>query len=279
MHKRPSDQKHYIYSIFIPISFGDDIEFDQAKEHRLISTNLLPPERHEQFELVSERGDPTKNLLWAVLDSLADYIKSGIEIRLTKRIPCGSGLGGGSSNAAQLLMYLMNRFAIPEEVIHSTARQLGSDITFFLNHGAQLVHSTGEMMHPISMGSGCGLLALPTVGVETAIAYGDLKRSLQPTIPPENWLRLNESVYRALKNSEWGKLKELKNDFERVVFHRHPELMAIKSQFLENGALYSAMSGSGSTIFALTGSEEEQSRLESAMRTSFNDLWLVRFRF
>lgn len=277
-NRRLKDGYHYLESIFIPISFGDDIHFEPSETNEIITENLLPENRKSDFEAVSERGTIEKNLLWKILDELKPVLPEGVSIRLTKRIPTGAGLGGGSSNAGLLLRYLKQKYSLPEDLILQTAEKFGSDIPFFLNDTPMLVRGTGEIMQPVSVGPGSGILCIPNFNVLTKFAYAELKRPLQPGTPPKTWTLISGDLLDALQHSEWHKLGSLTNDFEEIVFKQFPVLSVVKRVFIEKGARYSAMSGSGSSLYALTESDSAGKNLLQTMSALFPEMEFVPFR-
>ena len=270
-HRRAEDGYHYISSIFLPISFGDTMNFQISEHHQLVSLNNLPAASYHDFEKVSERGDVTKNLLWKVLEELKDHITAGVSIQLTKNIPSGAGLGGGSSDAASLLKFLKNQFSIEEKLIFNTAKKLGADIPFFLTPSPMLVTGIGDILNPIETGDGYGILIIPDKTVSTAPAYRELKRTLQSDPPPKNLSGLSEEVLTALAESRWEKAGVLKNDFEGVVFSWYPEFAKVKDTMLEKGALYASLSGSGSAMYSFFNGENSRNTALEEMKLSFPD--------
>jgi len=268
-HRRPEDGYHYLSSIFIPISFGDKIEFELSNENSLTSINHLPDASYHDFEAVTERGDFSKNLLYKVLKTLEKYIQKGVSIHLEKKIPSGAGLGGGSSNAAQLLKFLQKQFNIEENIIFETARKLGADIPFFLQDSPMLVTGIGDRFQKISLGSAWGVLTIPDIQVSTPNAYRALKRTLHPDHPPKNLSGLSETVLEALKHSRWEMAGNLVNDFEKVVFNQYPEFRGVKDLMLENGAQYSSLSGSGSAIYCLFKENNLQKTILEKLNSQF----------
>ena len=277
-HKRLEDGYHYISSIFIPISFGDTLVFEKSSHNRLVSINNLPRASFREFEKVSERGDVTKNLLWKVFLDLEDAMTSGVTVHLTKNIPSGAGLGGGSSNAASLLRYLQKEFSIEENRIFNTARKLGADIPFFLKSIPMLVTGIGDILQPVRIGNGFGILIVPDIMISTAPAYGELKRTLQGDPPPKNLSGLSEEVLAALAESRWEMAGALVNDFEGVVFNRHPEFVRVKDVLHEKGALYASLSGSGSAIYSLFGDEKVCNDVLEELKSAFPEYSCHSFR-
>lgn len=278
-HSRPEDGFHYLHSIFIPISFGDELTISPARENRITTENLLPANRRDEFERVTERGDLKDNLLWKALQAIEAILPEPIHIHLVKRIPTGAGLGGGSSNAGTLLRLLTKNYSIPDPLLLPVARRLGSDVPFFLQVEPRLVGGTGEELTPVEVGPGYGLLCFPGISINTGDAYRDLKRPCLHAPAPEIWSLLNETARTALKNSDWSKLRNFSNDFEGAVFAGYPQLARIKNALGEGGADFVSMTGSGSTLYALVGDRVRQSALDEKMKAGFPELTTVPFEF
>ena len=183
-----------------------------------------------------------------------DFQLPPVKIFLEKTSPVGAGLGGGSSDAAFALK-MMNELCalgLSQEQLACYASRLGSDCAFFIYNSPMIGEGRGEILSPfLFSGSESGMedvlpgyelkvLAPGGIAVSTADAY----RGIKPRIPE---LALREALARPL--SEWKDV--LVNDFENTVFAKYPELAAIKNSLYESGAVYAAMSGSGSAMFAI----------------------------
>jgi 4-diphosphocytidyl-2-C-methyl-D-erythritol kinase len=156
-----------------------------------------------------------------------------VAIHLEKRIPAGGGLGGGSSNAAATLMALSAHFGI-EAPLAELALSLGSDVPFFLVGGTAYATGRGEVLTPLPPAAGLPLLLLmPDERVLTKEAFAGLKR-FSPPLGLERAGRLDPD--------------DLINDFEVSVFAVLPRLATLKQRLVDAGAVWAAMSGSGSTI-------------------------------
>jgi 4-diphosphocytidyl-2-C-methyl-D-erythritol kinase len=178
------------------------------------------------------------------------YGVGGVKMHLHKHIPFGAGLGGGSADAAFTLKMLNELFELSLSTgeIQALAAELGSDTAFFVENRPALATGRGEVLSPIALDlSGYHLyIVKPLFGVSTAEAYAGitLSESGEPLID------LLSGDIRTWKET-------LTNDFEATVFPRHPELAAIKQRLYERGALYAAMSGSGSAVFGIFEGEAE----------------------
>lgn len=173
-----------------------------------------------------------------------EYGISQARIHLHKCVPSGAGLGGGSADATTVLLLCNDlwRLGLSFEIIQQLAARLGSDTPFFVKNEVCLATGRGEIMTPFEVSlSGLWLLLVkPDVGISTAQAYAGVVPNV--AVPPIEQL-LRQPI------EEWREL--LRNDFEPSVFALHPRLRVIKAQMYRSGAVYAAMSGSGSTIFGL----------------------------
>ncbi len=179
----------------------------------------------------------------------------GLKITLTKRIPFGAGLGGGSADATAVLVAINSLFDLnlTEGQLIDLASELGSDTAFFVRNTPQLCSGRGEIMEPIALNlTGKYLLLIkPDEGVSTREAYSGVKPHY-PTTP------LSELITRPIE--EWQ--GAIKNDFEEHIFASHPLLKTIKDEILKAGAKYAAMSGSGSTIYGIFDNAQQANSAE-----------------
>ena len=198
-----------------------------------------------------------------------------VRIRFKKNIPFGAGLGGGSSDAAHMAIALNEIFALglTREQLAEEVRPLGADCPFFIYNTPCYAEGIGDKLTPISLDlSGLRLIMIkPNCGVSTREAYSGIIR--HPEVEGQIKQALNEGLSLEVMHSL------LINDFEKTVFPLHPEIAEIKQRLLDAGAVYAAMSGSGSTVFGLfqhdpEGSADTQLRLlheEFASMVIFDD--------
>jgi len=172
------------------------------------------------------------------------YGVDGVRIRLCKRVPFGAGLGGGSSDGTAVILALDELFGLrlPESELIDCAAELGSDTAFFVRNTPQLCTGRGEVMtpFPVDLGGLTLVIVKPDEGVSTREAYAGVRPHV-PEVP------LTERLRRPV--AEWQGV--VTNDFEPHVFAAHPSIRAAKERLLAAGALYAAMSGSGSAVFGL----------------------------
>ena len=206
----------------------------------------------------------------------AKYPQIGdVRIRFKKNIPFGAGLGGGSSDAAHMAIALNEIFALglTREQLAEEVRPLGADCPFFIYNTPCYAEGIGDKLTPISLNlRGLRLIMIkPNCGVSTREAYSGIIR--HPEVEGQIKQALNEGLSLEVMHSL------LINDFEKTVFPLHPEIAEIKQRLLDAGAVYAAMSGSGSTVFGLfqhdpEGSTDTQLRLlheEFASMVIFDD--------
>lgn len=181
------------------------------------------------------------------------YGVDGVSIRLDKRIPFGAGLGGGSSDATAVILALDSLFELhlPEAEKIACAAALGSDTAFFVRNTTQLCTGRGEVMMPLDLDLSGLTLAIvkPEANVSTREAYAGIR----PRVPG---IRLAERLRQPV--AAWQ--GTVANDFEASVFAAFPAVRAAKERLLAAGALYAAMSGSGSAVFGLFDTTEASLR-------------------
>jgi 4-diphosphocytidyl-2-C-methyl-D-erythritol kinase len=237
-----ADGYHELRTIFQTISLHDTIELKAARGNKI--------------ELVVDgdaalASEPTKgNLVHRAIEAARKELgwKRGVQTTLTKRIPVGRGLGGGSSDAAAALVGMMRlaRKKIPTARLIEIGSSLGADVPFFLFGGRALGVGRGDEIYPLPDGPHHTVLVVSpaNVGVRTVDAYGWLAGALtRRAKPPTIW------SFCALcwSPQDIGLL----NDFETAVFPRHPRLRTIKRELLQRGAAEAMLAGSGSAVFAL----------------------------
>ena len=173
------------------------------------------------------------------------YGVGGISIKLDKRVPFGAGLGGGSSDATAVVVAVNEIYSLglDKPTLASLAAELGSDTPFFVYNTPQLCEGRGEIMTPVEVdlrGLWLAVAKPENEGVSTKEAYAGIKPKM-PTVS------LTELLNR--DKNEWQ--GSVLNDFEPHIFAAHPTIKALKQNMLDAGAVYAAMSGSGSAVFGL----------------------------
>jgi 4-diphosphocytidyl-2-C-methyl-D-erythritol kinase len=256
---RRADGFHELRTIFQTVSLADSIgiEYQRGRTQIELKSNIHIPD----------------NLIVKAADSVleATGVTAQIHFDLTKRIPLGGGLGGGSSNAASVLLALPILLGkpLPVERLMELAAALGSDIPFFLLGGTAAGLGRGTELYPLPDLPGLpALLIAPGLHVSTAEAYRKLERKLTTGVPSpmmNDFQRVAWSVASTPHGVAW----EVRNDFESVVFPQHPQLELIKGKLLKLGARPALMSGSGSTMFGIFPSIELRNRAARWFRKEF----------
>lgn len=237
--RKREDGYHDLETIFYPVyGLHDELEVQPSDEFAFIQ------------EGITVDCLPTDNLIYKVYARMRDrYPQIGnVTISFKKNIPFGAGLGGGSSDAAHMAMALNEIFALglTKEQLAQELSPLGADCPFFIYNTPCYAEGIGDKLTPIDLDlSGLRLIMIkPECGVSTKEAYGGIvpKGTCEHFAPFINPLEPLEPFKH---------LPLLTNDFEETVCKVHPELATIKKRLQDAGALYAAMSGSGSTIFGL----------------------------
>ena len=236
--KRP-DGYHELRTIMVPLAFGDDIFIEASRSG--IALNAQGCECSEQDNLAFRAAR-------LFLDSTS--ISGGASIEIVKRIPVGAGLGGGSSDAAAVLLAMNELFntGLSEDQLVALARELGADCPFFIYRKAMLMGSRGDVpLQRVNLKDRAYLLVIPPFGISTAEVFS---RFTFPLTPDEDRITIDTVYNDCIAPEQW-----VANDLEAVAFGIHPELTGIKVELFRAGALKAGMSGSGSAVFGIFESD------------------------
>ncbi len=233
-----SDGYHNIQSLFYPVPLTDILEIIEVPEKasgtwQFSSSGIEIP------------GNPEQNLAVKAYLLLADRFQlPAVKIHLHKVIPMGAGLGGGSADGAHMLLLLNDKFELKlsENQLIGYAALLGSDCPFFILNKPALVSGRGEELNPVAaLLKGQWLqLIYPGIHISTAEAFGALQLE---TMNPAR------SLHTVPALEQWK--AQMSNDFEKPIGMKHPEIPKLISALYNSGAWFSAMSGSGSTVFGI----------------------------
>jgi 4-diphosphocytidyl-2-C-methyl-D-erythritol kinase len=245
------DGFHDLRTVFQTISLADTIDIEYE------------PSQKTELTLADDLAIPDNLILSAARAVLhAMKLHASVRFALHKQIPMGAGLGGGSSNAASVLLALpvLAGRLLPLKAMLEIGARLGSDVPFFLTGGTAMALDRGTELYDLpDIAEEPVLLVSPAVHVSTGPAYDALGRSLTFT-PLSSSINSFQAFVRALghERSAMAASPFSANDFETVVFRQYPQVRKIARRLRSVGGV--RMTGSGSTIFALFSSREERAR-------------------
>lgn len=236
--RKREDAYHDIDTCMVEIPFTDILEVTKADSFEFLQTGLII------------NGVGSANLCEKAYQLLKNEFEIGpVRIHLRKQIPIGAGLGGGSADATYTLLALNQLFdlQLSKDKLKQLASELGSDCPFFVEGLPQIAQGRGEVLSTIQLDLSNFFLVLlnPGIHVGTKEAYDGVSVN-------DDVIAVNEIVQKPA--IEWREM--LKNDFEKTVFIQYPEIQSIKESLYQSGAIYAAMSGSGSSVFGLFTNED-----------------------
>lgn len=240
LSKRP-DGYHDLKGVMQSVSLGDDIEIDL--------------ETGAGWQLIChQEGVPcdSRNLAWKAADLFFQRTgrnPGGITIRITKNVPSGAGMGGGSADAAAVLRALNRHYETPYTVeeLAALGAEVGSDVPFCVMMGTAVAEGRGEILRRLPDIPQCPIvLCKPEFSISTPVLFRRLDEG-EILCRPDH-----EAMEKAIcEGSLTGIAAQVRNVFEPVVSCDHPEIDHIKGVCMDCGALSAQMTGSGSVVFAL----------------------------
>jgi 4-diphosphocytidyl-2-C-methyl-D-erythritol kinase len=242
---RREDGLHNIETTYTTITLADKITLEQsAGGLEVLCAGLkVPPEENTCYraaqEVLNRRG-----------------IKQGIKITVHKNIPVGGGLGGGSSDAAAVIVGLNRLLGLnmAEGELLSIARNIGCDVPFFIKGGAAYARGVGDELKFFKLPKMSLVVYFPGYPISTKWAYEEYDKRV-----------LTSSVDLNIIEDKKKKQRvgfQLINDFEEVVFRSHPDLLDVKAHLLATGAFMVSLSGSGSCLFVVVEDETRKKTLK-----------------
>lgn len=241
LRKRP-DGYHDLGTAFQTIDAGDTLEASLRKDTSITLSYNAKQDYPVETDLVYKAA----HLLQSTYD-----VKMGVDLYLTKTMPIGAGLGGGSADAAAALR-LLNRLwglSLSAKELESLGVRLGADVPFLVEGGLSFAEGIGEIltpMPPLSLSNSLILLvATPQCAVPTKAAYAGVKPSGE-----DRWSQWKSNYVSTA-------IPELYNKFEESVLPQFPLIADMKKDFLAYGAIASLMSGSGSSVFGFFENRRE----------------------
>ena len=256
--KKLKNNYHRIESIASFISLHDLIKIKRINEHQ---NKII---FHGRFS----KNIPKKNTVSNLLNILEkeNFLKSKYFIKIEKKIPQKSGLGGGSSNASSLLNYFIkkNKIKLTESEIVKIANKIGSDVALGLKKKNSIILSNGKIIRLNSKFNFYTLIIKPKFGCSTKLIYKNVKNYSKPFFS---------------KNTRIKKLNILvnqRNDLEKVAFKHYPNLKKIKKT-MENlsNVFFVRMSGSGSSIVAYFSSKKASLIALKILKKKYKNYWCI----
>ena len=253
---RRADGFHEIETLIVPVSLCDEIKIDKHPTNKGIEFTCN--------DASVPKGDDNLVVRAAKTFFERTKLKGGVSIRLKKMIPHGAGLGGGSSDAASILLALNELFEtkLPREALAKMGEAIGSDVPFFVFQSSAICKGRGELVTPVKLHEELSILLLkPEFGVSAAWAY-------------QRWQDSQEVPGVRYKPQEFAGQTFL-NDLERSVFDKFVFLAQMKTWLLEQPEVGAAlMSGSGSTVFAVLRETADANRVAERAKAELDpELW------
>jgi 4-diphosphocytidyl-2-C-methyl-D-erythritol kinase len=238
-----SDGYHDLETIFHEIDLFDEIDLKPHKTLEVNADSILVPIDESNLCLKAA------NIL-----QKERKVKEGVMIQLRKNIPIGAGLGGGSSDAAAVLRGLNElwKLKLSNLQLRAIAGQIGSDVPFFIDGGNAYASGRGEILEHFSLDIPFWIAVVtPLIHISTTWAYSHLKLQRDG-----KGSELRTKIVKNIANTK--KISSLaQNDFEQSTISVYPEIGRLKEKLNEHGAVFSLMSGSGSSVFGFFESEKK----------------------
>jgi 4-diphosphocytidyl-2-C-methyl-D-erythritol kinase len=256
-----ADGYHEIATVMQAVDLSDRITLDDADELELRSSAPDVP-------------TDSRNLALRAAEALRQAAggRGGVRITLDKRIPVAAGLGGGSSDAAGVLVGLNRLWGLrwPLERLDAVAATLGSDVPFFLRGGAAVATGRGEKVAPLRARSLALVLVNPKFPASTAEMYG----RLTPAMYSDG--AATKALVGRLGRSAAGVARNLYNGMEEAAAGVFPQIAQMRAALLAAGALGALMSGSGPTVFGVARSYEQARQIRARVARGSWECWAVR---
>lgn len=263
---RRADGYHELVTVMQTVDLYDTICLVESQDEQ-VHLRCDRPELNNAENLVVRAAQAVRTRL---------NINRGVVIELCKRIPMAAGLGGGSSDAAALLLALRELWQLPlsADDLLDIAASLGSDVPFFLTGGLALCEGRGERVTPLAPHWPAALrwlvLVKPAIAISTATVFGNLPASDYSDGAHSH------TVCAALEEGREPRPQDLYNSLERGVLERYPEVVRARNDLLAAGAELVRLSGSGPTLFAPFGELAGAARVQQAMQSRGYEVYLSR---
>ncbi len=252
---------HFLRSLFAPIDICDKLDIEESDIFSVVTNGI------------AEEIPTEKNIVFKAYSALRNYVGKELpnfSVKIEKSIPTGAGLGGGSSNAAAFLKFLNEHCKLNLSLAQliEIASKVGSDVPFFIIGKPAVVSGTGEKIETVELPESRKFFVLvnPEIHVDTKLAYSLFDKTY-PSCNTSN---------RVPEKFSWGK-EHIFNDFEEIVFTEFPEIARVKTELEFSGASKVFMSGSGSTLVAMTENEETARKIVTEFSKRFKTVKRIGF--
>ncbi len=256
--KRP-DGYHEINSIFLPITLADQIHIQKSDKFDI------------KIEPENVKIPLKENIIYKTIKLMQNKFKINIDfinIKLIKNIPIGAGLGGGSSNAATILLALneIYNLKLSKQELRQIGKEIGADVPFFIDPKPSIVQGIGDIITPIEFNFDFQILIIyPNIQISTKFAYSLIPYRSRPQ-KSTNYIEVLNQI-KSLQDFK----KFFVNDFENYLFPQYKSLGAIKQKLYEIGAHFATLTGSGASIFGIFESKKKIC-LENIISLNYNIL-------
>jgi 4-diphosphocytidyl-2-C-methyl-D-erythritol kinase len=259
------DGYHNIETIMQSINLTDKIYIKEEKEGIKIKCNhpMVPVDdqslTYRSAKMILNRCGITK----------------GVKIEIDKKIPLASGMAGGSSNSASILVGINKLFTLnlSNKELREIGEELGMDVPFCIQNGTALAYHKGEKVTPLPLINPPLWIIIINPGFEipTKWAYNNL--DFEQIKKEKN---NTKAMLKALKERELqGIAKNLFNSFEGLIIKKYPEIEKIKDRIIQEGALGTLMSGSGPTVFGIAPDKEQALKIYRKLKSEYKSIWAV----
>ena len=252
---------HFLRSLFAPVDICDKLDIEESDIFSVVTNGI------------AEEIPTEKNIVFKAYSALRNYVGKEIpkfSVKIEKSIPTGAGLGGGSSNAAAFLKFVNEKckLDLSSTQLIEIASKIGSDVPFFILEKPAVVSGTGEKIETVELPESGKFFVLvnPEIHVDTKLAYSLFDKTY-PDCGTSN---------RVPEQFSWGK-EHIFNDFEEIVFSEFPEIAKVKTELELAGASKVFMSGSGSTLVAMTETEETARKIVTEFSKRFKTVRKICF--
>jgi len=244
---------HFLRSLFAPIDICDKLEIEESDTFSVVTNGI------------AEEIPTEKNIVFKAYSALRNYVGKELpqfSVKIEKSIPTGAGLGGGSSNAASFLKFVNEKSKLNLSLTQliEIASKVGSDVPFFILGRPAIVSGTGEKIETVELPESGKFFVLvnPEIHVDTKLAYSLFDKTYPDCNTPN----------RVPENFSW-KTEHIFNDFEEIVFTEFSGIAKVKNELELAGASKVFMSGSGSTLVAMTETEETTRKIVAEFSKRF----------